>query len=534
VPDNPETAEVWRMYFDGSLKLQGAGAGILFIAPRGEQLKYALQLLFPASNNAAEYEALIHGLNIVISLGIKRLMVYGDSLVVISQINKEWDCSNDSMGKYCTVVRKLEDKFKGLEFHHVERDRNTAADVLSKLGSSRTQVLPRVFVQEVLHPSISLDRVKECNILSQPELDDWREPIIRYIKNEEEPDDKNVVERIARQSAHYTLIGETLYRRGASGVLMKCILSATGKQLLDEVHAGQCEVHAASRTLVGKVFKSGFYWPTTKSDAVELVQRCEACQYLSKQQHLPAQQLQTIHVTWPFACWGLDMIGPFKKAQGGYTHVLVAIDKFTKWIEFKSIASLTSAKAVEFIQDIIFRFGIPNSIITDLGSNFTSSEFFYFCEQKSIQIKYASVAHPRANEMILEALRKKVFDKNEKFAGKWIRELPYVVWSLRTQPSRALHGNTPFFMVYDSEAVLPTDLKFGAPRLIFENIAEAEATRLKDINILEEERLNTESRLEGVNRAKLKFTKLITTTSRVSVRNKIESAREGGKQIVGK
>jgi ribonuclease HI len=216
MPDNPETAEVWRMYFDGLLKLQGARAGILFIALGAEQLKYALQLLFPSPNNAAEYEALIHGLNISISLGIKRLMVYGDSLVVISQINKEWDCSNDSMGKYCTVVRKLEDKFEGMEFHHVERDRNTAADALSKLGSSRTQVPPGVFVQEVLHPSISLDRVEECNTLSQPESDsnDWREPIIRYIKNEEEPDDKNAAERIARQSAHYTLIGEMLYRRG--------------------------------------------------------------------------------------------------------------------------------------------------------------------------------------------------------------------------------------------------------------------------------------------------------------------------------
>jgi ribonuclease HI len=121
------------MYFDGSLKLQGAGERILFFSPGGEQLKYALQLLFPASNNAAEYEALVHGLGIVVSLGIKRLMVYGDSLVVISQINKDWDCSTDSMGKYCAAVRK----FEGLEFHHVERDRNTAADVLSKLGSSR-------------------------------------------------------------------------------------------------------------------------------------------------------------------------------------------------------------------------------------------------------------------------------------------------------------------------------------------------------------------------------------------------------------
>jgi hypothetical protein len=112
-------------------------------------------------------------------------------------------------------------------------------------------------------------------------------------------------------------------------------------------------------------------------------------------------------------------------------------------------------------------------------------------------MKYASVAHSRANGqvesangMILEALRKKVFDKNEKFAGKWIKELLYVVWSLRTQSSRALHGNTPLFMVYGSEAVLPADLRFGAPRLVFESIAEAEATRLEHIDVLEEERLN--------------------------------------------
>jgi transposase InsO family protein len=271
------------------------------------------------------------------------------------------------------------------------KDRNAAADALSKLGSSRALAPPGIFVQEISQPSILSDQMEECNTLDQLESNpnDWREPIIRYIKNEEEPDDKAAAKRIARQSAHYTLIGGTLYRRGATGVLMKCIHSAIGKQLLDEIHAGQCEVHAASRTLVRKAFRSGFYWPTTKSDAAKLVQRCEAFQFLSKQQHLPAQHLQTIPVTWPFACWGLDMIGPFKKAQGGYTHVLVAIDKFTKWIECKPIASLTSAKAVEFIQDIIFRFGIPNSIITDLGSNFTSSEFNNFCEQQNIQIKYA-------------------------------------------------------------------------------------------------------------------------------------------------
>jgi hypothetical protein len=91
--------------------------------------------------------------------------------------------------------------------------------------------------------------------------------------------------------------------------------------------------------------------------------------------------------------------------------------------------------------------------------------------------------------MILDALKKGI--RQERKSGKWIRELPYMVWSQRTQPGRALHRNTPFFMVYESEAVLPADLIFGVPGLTFESIAEAEATRLEDIDVLEEERLNT-------------------------------------------
>jgi ribonuclease HI len=121
--------------------------------------------LFLASNNATEYEALVHGLSIAVSLDIKKMMVYGDSLVVISQINKDWGCSTDSMGKYCAAVRKLEDKFEGFEFHHVERDCNAAADALSKLGSSRAQAPLGIFVQEISQPSILTDQVEECNTL---------------------------------------------------------------------------------------------------------------------------------------------------------------------------------------------------------------------------------------------------------------------------------------------------------------------------------------------------------------------------------
>jgi ribonuclease HI len=77
------------MYFDGSLKLGGGGAGVLFISPRGEQLKYVFQILFEVSNNDAEYEALLHGLRLVVSLGIKRLLLYSDSLLVVQKVNNE-------------------------------------------------------------------------------------------------------------------------------------------------------------------------------------------------------------------------------------------------------------------------------------------------------------------------------------------------------------------------------------------------------------------------------------------------------------
>jgi ribonuclease HI len=142
------------MYFDGSLKLEGAGAGVLLIFPKGEQLKYIMQIFWKVSNNEAEYEALLHRLRLAISLGIKRLLVYGDSVVVINQVNKSWDRNKENMDTYCLEVRKLENKFYGLEFHHVVRDNNVAADVLSKLGSTRAQVPTGVFVHELHVPSI--------------------------------------------------------------------------------------------------------------------------------------------------------------------------------------------------------------------------------------------------------------------------------------------------------------------------------------------------------------------------------------------
>jgi transposase InsO family protein len=169
--------------------------------------------------------------------------------------------------------------------------------------------------------------------------------------------------------------------------------------------------------------------------------------------------------------WGLDIVGPLGKAPGGYTHLLVAVDKFSKWIEVGPITNLRAEQAMSFFTDIIHRFGVPNSIITDNGSQFTDRKFLEFCDKYHIRVDWAAVAHSqangqveRANGMILQGLKPRIFDRLNKSGRKWLQDLPVVVWSLRTTPSKAT-GFTSFFLVYGAEAVLPTDVEYGSPRV---------------------------------------------------------------------
>jgi ribonuclease HI len=251
------------MYFDGSLNLEGAGAGVLLIYPTGEQLKYVLQIFWKVSNNEAEYQALLHWLRLAASLGIKRLLIYGDSAVVINQVNKSRDRNKENMDAYCLEVRKLENKFYGLEFHHIIRDNNVAADVLSKLRSTRAHVPAGVFVHELHAPYIP-EPAPPTTIPAHPPAGqevmmidaDWRQPFIDYLSEQKVPSNKNSAEQLVRRAKSYVLVGDKLYKRGASsGVLMKCVPRQEAKDILDEIHKGVCANHASSRTLVSKAFR---------------------------------------------------------------------------------------------------------------------------------------------------------------------------------------------------------------------------------------------------------------------------------------
>jgi ribonuclease HI len=161
LPTAPIQPELWTMFFDGSLMKTGAGAGLLFISPLGKHLRYVLRLHFPASNNVAECEALVNGLRIAIELGVRRLDARGDSQLIIDQVMKNSHCRDPKMEAYCDVVRRLEDKFYGLELNHIARRYNETADKLAKIASGRTTVPPDVFSRDLHQPSIKTDDTPE-------------------------------------------------------------------------------------------------------------------------------------------------------------------------------------------------------------------------------------------------------------------------------------------------------------------------------------------------------------------------------------
>jgi hypothetical protein len=176
------------------------------------------------------------------------------------------------------------------------------------------------------------DEAEAMDIEPAPNKVDWRDKYIAWMGRGELPLDRFEARCIARLAKSFALVDGELYKRAASSILQRCVPIPQGRELLRDIHAGVCGHHAAPRTLVGNAFRQGFYWPTAVADASEIVRTCEGCQFYARKSNLPAHVLQTIPVTWPFTVWVLDIVGPLRKAPRGYTHLLVAIDKFSKWV----------------------------------------------------------------------------------------------------------------------------------------------------------------------------------------------------------
>ena len=425
---------IWKLSVDGASNEQGSGAGLILTSPEGIDIENALRFGFQASNNEAEYEAVIAGLNLAHSLEVDQLEVCSDSQLVVRQIEDTYEAKSGRMILYLKKVRDLLKKFTMVQVRYIPKAENSQVDALTKLATTSQEDLSRSMPVEYLaEPSIDLCDVEVAPVESEPS---WMEPIWDYIIDGRLPDDLKEATKIRTRSARFTNHKGSLYKRGFFTPILKCITGKDTEYVLREVHEGICGNHIGARALAGKVLRQGYYWPTILRDATDLVKRCKICQKHAKISRLPSEPLTSITIPWPFKQWGLDILGPLPIGKGQCKFIIVAVDYFTKWAEVEPLATITKQKIRNFVwRAIICRFGIPRALVSDNEKQFDNTKFKEFCAELRIKNYYSSPAHPQSNgqaEVTIRTLKAALKTKLEDLKGKWVEYLPEVLWAYRT------------------------------------------------------------------------------------------------------
>jgi ribonuclease HI len=239
-----DLSSVWTMYFNGSERIQGAGAGVVLISPQGDKLKYVLRMSFPqASNNEAEYEALLHGMKMAKVCRATRLKIFGDLDLVVQQVMNKCDAISDNMTAYRNLYYYLEGTFDGCKILHVSRASNEEGDNLANVGSQCLPVPQGVFWEEIIERSIKSNKVSSIGEqvqhqatgsgasnsgTAEPEEvmmieETWMQPYLAYMENKTLSEDTVQAKWIIRQSKAFVVLQGKLYKRSITGVLQWCI-----------------------------------------------------------------------------------------------------------------------------------------------------------------------------------------------------------------------------------------------------------------------------------------------------------------------
>jgi ribonuclease HI len=336
-------AEAWTIFCDRSWGTFGVGAVAVLVAPSKVRTCYAIKLDFSCTNNIAEYEALLLGLRKLKAMGIRRAILKTDSQVISGHVDKSSKARDPKLEKYLDAVQRLEASFEGFSVKNITRGENEHADLLAKSAAQWLPLPSEVFFETIKAPSIELME-RAVLTISPVHSEDWRTEIISFLQGICLSDDEAYNKRMEARTRPYVIIEGELYKHGVYSPLLKCLSRNEGHELLKEIHAGLCGAHIGSMPLLGKVFRQGFYWPK----ATDLVQKCENCQKCVRDQKQPLSLTQLIQPTWPLQRWGLDLLRPLPPAQGNLEYVVVAVEYFSKWIEAKSLATVTSAIVQKF------------------------------------------------------------------------------------------------------------------------------------------------------------------------------------------
>ncbi|GJX79223.1 reverse transcriptase domain-containing protein [Tanacetum coccineum] len=495
--------EPWILFTDGSSCVDGSGAGLILTNPEGMEFTYALRFEFTATNNEAEYEALIAGLRIAARMGVRNLEANVDSRLVANHVLGEYVAKEDNMIQYLDKTKSLIQGFDRFTIRQVPRGDNKKADALSKIASTSFAHLSKQVLVEILkNKSIS---EMEISTVIEEQDPTWMTPIIEFISKGTLPHEQKDARRIRRTAQRFELRNGVLYRRSFLQPWLRCVGPIQADYVLREIHAGSCSMHSGPRSVVARALRSGYYWPTMHRDARDMIKKCNDCQVHRPIPRQPQQELTPITSPWPFHKWGIDIAGPFPVAAGGLKFLIVAIDYFTKWIEAKAVATITGNQVKRFVWDnIVCRFGLPGEIVSDNGKQFCDNPFKDWCARLSITQRFASVKHPQTNGLVERANRslgEGIKARLDRHKGRWVEELSHVLWAHRTT-IKVSTGDTPFSLVYGTEAVIPAEIGMPTIRTAEVNITTNDDERRIDLDILEERREQAAIREE---KAKLKM-----------------------------
>ncbi|XP_065630785.1 uncharacterized protein LOC136068062 [Quercus suber] len=338
----------WEVYMDGAANQKGSGVGLVLISPEKIIIEKSLRLDFSATNNETEYEALLMGMAMVQRMGGK--------------------------------------------------NGNAHADSLATLASYSAQGLSRVILVEDMHSPIEGQREVAQVHQIRAELN-WMDPIIKFLKEDILPEEKGEADKIRRKATRFWLSKDRkLYKRSYSGPYLLCMHPEAAELLLEELHEGICGSHTGGRSLAYQAITQGYWWPNMQKEAHEYVKKCDQCQRFAPNIHQLGGTLNLLSSPWPFAQWGLDIVGPFLKAIGNRKYILVSTDYFTKWVEAEPLANIRDVDVQKFVwKNIVTRFGTPHTLISNNGLQFDSKAFRSYCGKLEITNRYSTPAYPQGN-----------------------------------------------------------------------------------------------------------------------------------------
>ena len=255
-----------------------------------------VRLDFPTTNNEVEYEAIVEGLDLAKAAGAMSVVIYYDSQVITNQVNGDYKCKGERMKRYLDQVKRRVDDLKA-KIIQIPRGENEQVDRLARAASVEHMITHGnvlYFVQ--LSPLIDSDGVQEIGSESN-----WTTPTASYLKDGVLPKEKEAVRKLKIQATRFVLIKDVLYKRGFSRPYLRCLGNEEADYVIREVHEEICGNHSGSRSLVHKLVRAGYYWPTMQKDAETYVKTCDKCQRFDNIIRQPTEELTPITAPWPFA-----------------------------------------------------------------------------------------------------------------------------------------------------------------------------------------------------------------------------------------